>query len=460
MLGLGYLLVCVAGRWQSPWPLEWMESASVAHAERLLRAQPLYAPPSAEHIPFVYPPLSYLPMGLGHMLSGGALWGGRLASLCAIVACVWALVRAGSHLRATSAAGWLAAGIFGAGYGYTGGFLDLARVDAWFLALCLWGVERCCARRPAQSLWVLALACLAKQHAWLLLVAASGGMTLCQDKGSFRALCSAWLGLGLVVTLLQLWTDGWIWTYCVRVPARHGLHPGLLLSFVFVDLLLYLPMLSGLALYVLLRRGSRVAQQRQLLMLLLAAAIVASALGRAHPGGDDNVRLPAYGVLALVAAVAFVDLLENARSARGRVLLIGGLALQLSMLLQDPRLYWPSRESIETFSQLRAALTRCAGGADFVAMDHPGLGARPFAHTLALSDLRMNHDELGEEATQAVLAALRGAEAPHAVAISASFPALLETLAARYELCARIPQLQLATGYRLGETYVYKRKPR
>jgi hypothetical protein len=454
-LGMGYWVLCVAGRIGSAWPLEWMEGASAVHALRLVRGLPLYAAPQAEHIPFVYPPLSYLPMGLGLFASGGALWGARLSSVLAVVLCCVALWRTGKHVSGTHAAGALAVGLFAMGYGYTGGFIDLARVDAWFCALSLCGVERLCARRHLTGMLLLALACFAKQHAVLLLAAASGGVWLVRGRGSLPSILVSWLGLAICVAGLCVWSDGWIWSYCVTVPARHGVEPQLLLSFVLVDLCVYLPLLTGLCAYFIVTRRNA---SSRLLSLLLLAAVAASALGRAHPGGDDNVRLPAYALSALVAAISFCDLL--AMRPRLRWPLTAALALQLAMLYQPPTLYWPTQQTEARFAQLKGELTRCAGSNDFAAMDHVGLGDHAFVHTLALSDLRMNEDHLAEQATRAVLAGLRAptGSAPRAVAISSSFPALMTALAEHYELCARTPAMGLPTGYSLSETFIYRRK--
>jgi hypothetical protein len=229
---------------------------------------------------------------------------------------------------------------------------------------------------------------------------------------------------------------------------------------VLVDLCVYLPLLCALCVYsVAIRRDPR----SRLLHLLLLAAVVASALGRAHPGGDDNVRLPAYALASLIAAISCCELL--AARPRLRWLLVAGLAAQLLMLFQPPALYWPTVKTAGRFAQLRAELVRCARSSDFAAMDHVGLGEHPFVHTLALSDLRMNRDDLAERASEAVLSALRrGASenpsGPRALAISTSFPGLMQTLAEHYELCARLPELPLPTGYQLAETFVYRRKIR
>ena len=48
--------------------------------------------------------------------------------------------------------------------------------------------------------------------------------------------------------------------------------------------------------------------------------------------------------------------------------------------------------------------------------------------------------------------------APRALAISSSFPALMQTLSAHYELCARTAAMPMPTGYGLSETFIYRRK--
>jgi hypothetical protein len=433
LLGLAYLAACIAPRVGSPWPLEWMEGASALHAQRLVAGLPLYAAARADFVPFVYPPLSYVAMALGLWLADGALWGARLSSVVALVLCVVALSRAGTQLGGSRAPGWLAAGLFAFGYGYTGAFSDVARVDAWFCALSLWGVERLSAERPRTGLALLALACFAKQHALLLLAAGSAGVLFEGGRRSLPGVLAVWAGLALGGAGLYVWSDGWIWTYCVSVPAGHGLRPSLLLSFLLVDLGVYLPVLVGLCVYWLsTRRGP----QHTLVGLLLMAAIAASALGRAHPGGDDNVRLPAFALSALVAALGCGELLRSRPQLRWVVLV--GLVVQVAMLVQSPALHWPSAQTAQGFEQLQAELRRCAAGDDYAAMDHAGLGGHPFVHTLALSDLRMNGDGLAEHATQQVLLALQAESAPRAFAISASFPALMQVLAEHYALCGRI----------------------
>jgi hypothetical protein len=42
-----------------PFPLEWMEGGTVDVVQRVIRHQPLYTQPTAEYVPYIYPPLYY-----------------------------------------------------------------------------------------------------------------------------------------------------------------------------------------------------------------------------------------------------------------------------------------------------------------------------------------------------------------------------------------------------------------
>src|SRR5690242_13555717 len=60
-IGLGTFALTVAQRVGFPFPLEWMEGASLQHALWIARGKLPYAAPSAELIAYLYPPLAYLP---------------------------------------------------------------------------------------------------------------------------------------------------------------------------------------------------------------------------------------------------------------------------------------------------------------------------------------------------------------------------------------------------------------
>jgi hypothetical protein len=448
-LGIGWLCACIAPRVGSAWPLEWMEGASLEHARRLLHGQPIYAAPSGEFIPFVYPPLSYLPLALGIALFGPSLVVGRCVMLLALAVSLWAIARATGQLGSKPAA-WLAAGLYALGYGYSGGFLDVVRVDGVFMALILLGSERLAARRERSALLCFVLACFAKQHGvWFLAAAAAFLLTRPGPPALARVLGSMF-GVGVGFAALEWSSGGWFSSYVLSVPHKHGLVPVLLLSFVGVDLAVYLPVLCGLALASVLRhrRAPRACDW------LLLAGVLASALGRAHPGGDDNVRLPAYAMLVWVAALGFGEFAKPSRASLG---LAAALSIQALMLLQPPSLYSPDAAGARAFARLHAELERCANGRSSVALDHTRLTGTPFMHSMAWFDLVRNGDALGRRAQLAATRALQASAAPGAVALSAISLPLRAALGERYVPCAVVEGLRPPTGYAPGKTQIFRR---
>jgi hypothetical protein len=435
------------------WPLEWMEGASVQHAQRLLHGRPLYAAPSAEFIPYLYPPLAYVPMALAIALFGPTLLAARAASIACALLALWLIGRIAAR-AAGWRAGWVAAGVFAIGFGYTGAFLDLARVDACFVMLMLAGAERLQAGRPRAALSWFALSAFAKQHGLLMLVAASAALLIAAPRRNALSVLAGWGGVAGAFVALQLASQGWFLRYVVALPSSQPLSWPLLLSFVPIDLCVYLPVLVVAAAYDFGRRFS--ARALAVNDALLPMAVVAGALGRAHVGGHDNVRLPVFALLCVAGVVPLMRALQAPTSRLGpRVLACGALAIQFAMLWQAPSFTAPAPGSAARYSALRDALGRCAAGGSAgrgqVALDFAGLGDRAFVHTMALSDLRMSGDRtLARRGTEALLAALRAPDAPRALAVGEHFDALDRVLAERYRECARVSAPTPASGYRPG----------
>ena len=453
----GLVAATVAARLPFPWPLEWMEGASLQHAQRLRQGLDLYPPPSADFIPFLYPPLSYVPMALSTALFGDSLPAARLPSLLSLLLSTWLLYRWAFRLAGLRA-GLLAGSLWLLGYGYCGAFMDLARVDAFFVLLAIAGGERLAARHTRVALLLLVASCFAKQHGALFLVAACLWL-LWHRRGAGWAevgwsLAAALAGWGVA----HFATDGRFGFYVLQLPRSHPIEAPLLLSFIWFDTFAHLPLLALLALRVgWLARG-----QQPLHLVLLLAGLFAGALGRAHAGGFDNVRLPAFALLSLVGAVGWVQWM-HASGRRGRLLLWAALSLQILMLVQLPSAHAPPPQSGPAFAALRAELQRCgaswAPSARVVALDYgPPLGS-PFVHSMALSDLRMaGRSAVGAAASASLLQRLSGPRAPEVVALGERFAALESVLAANYEVCDRRPAPPTATGYRPREQLILRRR--
>lgn len=455
VLGLVLLALSSGGRVGYAYPLEWMEGASLQHAEWLARGRSPYAAPSAELIAYVYPPLAYAPVALTGMVFGWSLPLARVPSLLCTIATLAFLGIAATRLARSRAAGLFSAGLFAFGFGYCGAFLDLVRVDACFVLCIAAALERLTKGRNTAALGWLVASALAKQHGVILLGAVSAAWLVREPKPAMRPVLAAWLALGVLYGALQLWSGGWLARYLIEVPAQHGIEPALLVSFLLVDLLLYLPVLTIPTVLGLARRARALTE----LDALVLGAIAASMLGRAHPGGDDNVRLPAFLVLCAVGVAPLAaKVLRASHDAsevgagtgrRTRGWLTFALCAQAAVLFQPPSLYAP--RSSQGFDMLAAELERCANGGTAVALDYALLTGRPFLHTMALSDLRLGGDtELARAGTRALLDALRGPNAPRAIAVGERFPELAAVLRERYALCADLTAPHMATGYEPG----------
>jgi hypothetical protein len=446
-LGLSTFALTVAGRIAFPWPLEWMEGASLQHALRLLAGEPLYAPPSAAFIPYLYPPLAYLPVAGAAALLGPSLPVARAVSLAASLAAMLFVGRAAQRASGHAAAGWAAAGLFAIGFGYGGAFLDLVRVDAVFVMLIAASAERLLAGRTGAALACLVLSAFAKQHGVVLLGALSLALLARAPRRSIKAVALSWTALLAAFLALELATSGWFGRYTFVLPRSHRVEVPLFFSFFAVDLLVYLPVLVLAASAGLLRGARRV---DPFTALVLAGAVV-GALGRAHPGGHDNVRLPAFALLCIAGVAPLCRAALGARTRVTAAALCAALALQFAVLWQPPAVHGPMPGSARAFAEVRAALERCAAGGRAVALDHPLLAGAPFVHTMALSDLRMAEGSaLAAAGTAALLDALRAGDAPAAVLAGETFPALAHVLAERYRLCAELPAPRLASGYTPG----------
>lgn len=451
--GLSLLALTIAARIGSIWPLEWMESASLQHALLLWSGEHVYIPPSADFIPFVYPPLSYLPMALSSRLFGPSLIAARVPSVLALALSLWCIGRTLARETDEPAIGWLGAGLYALGFGYTGAFADLARVDSLFIALVLLAAERLSAGALGSALVWLALSCLAKQHGLVFLSAVSLGVYLRDGRAALGRLSAAWGFLAVCSLGLAAASGGWYWRYVFAVPAGHGIVPSLLASYLAVDVCVYLPLFALCCVLPLIRRS----RAPSLWELWLLAGLCASALGRAHPGGDDNVRLPGFAFLVLVGTLGFAELYASARSNAVRGVWLVALTLQAAVLVQPPAAHAPRPDHARGFETLQAALVRCGEGNPSVALDHALLTGHPFLHTMALSDLRTSSDRtLAREATAALLERLAGPDAPAALAVSASFEELDARLRERYLLCEEVSAWPMPTGYSPGPTRVYQ----
>jgi hypothetical protein len=221
------LAIVFALRVGFPLELEWMEGGSLQQAYRMQQGLPVYGPPSPEFVPFLYPPLyPALLAALGFVFPLGYVLG-RCVSILAVIATCVALWRIGRIEDKPITHRALAVGLFASGYVFSFRWLDLARGDALFLALLLWGLVLL---RESEGSWrravlagtLVALAFHTKQTA-VVFVLASG------IAGLLIAPRQIWAYAGTIAVidgggvLLGQWlTDGWLWTWIYEMHQLHA----------------------------------------------------------------------------------------------------------------------------------------------------------------------------------------------------------------------------------------------
>ncbi len=327
-----------ARRIGSPFELEWMEGGTLLHVERVLHDQPLYGAPTVQWTPNIYPPMYYWVSALFASVGGASLTTLRAVSVLStmgVAACVWRLVRIETGTAYGPA---VAVGLLFAVYRIGGEWFDVARVDMLFLAFLFAGLL--VARqttRPRSAVLAAALMVLAvftKQEA---LLPALSVVPWLWTRGARCALAyvGAFAG-GCVVAFaaLQRATHGWFEYYVFTVPAHHAVARSLLVGFWTTDLLRSLwpsLVLVVAGLVVAVRRSSGWFHAP-----VFAALVLTSYSARLHTGGWQNVLLPAYFGIALLAGIAAGDARFRVRQPLVAIVATALLLMQFALLAYAP----------------------------------------------------------------------------------------------------------------------------
>lgn len=386
---LALVAFVVAQRIGYPYELEWLEGAVLQHVGEVRAGRSPYAEPSMRFSPFYYTPLYYYLAAPTLSLFGEGFLGPRLVSLAASIGCiglVFAFVVGETRDRS---AAFAAGGVFAGGYGWSGRWFDVARIDMLFLGLVLAGAyalrfERGRARAALAGA-LLAAAVLTKQTAILV------ALPLLGEAALRRRLVAAGTFAGVLVvaaTYLELDSRGWF-RYCLFELGRgHAIVPARLFSFWTNDLVLRLP-------FVLLLVGGALASElrkRDAFYPLFALGTLAAAyLPRIKIGGYDNNLLPLFALGAVGAGVALARLVGSV-SDRRRVRLAWGLAfaqLAWSLPRESPLGWVPTEQDRAAGDALVRMLGAAAG--EVLVPTAPYLaeraGKRGSAHHMNLRDL-------------------------------------------------------------------------
>lgn len=392
---LVYVVVAVI-RLRHPFELEWMEGAMVDHVARVVAGQPLYAAPSLDFVPFLYPPGFYWVAALVAQMTGVGFVALRLVSLAASLvtfALLYQLVRRETGDRS---AALLASGLFAATYAIGGTFFDLGRVDSLCLALVLGTVyllrfHSTSAAHAAVAGVLAAAAFLTKQSAAVMLAPVVLYTVWRQPRrGLVTMVVGAMIASGATL-LLDGAHDGWYRYYAFEIPSQFTTPMPRLVRFWLVDILppLAIAWSVGMVYFVTARAGSP-----RLFHAAVATGLIGGAwMSRGNPGGYLNVLIPAF----LVASVLFGLGLHAARAAlAGAGALRGGepwlgavCVLQFLVLVYDPREYLPTQADRDAGHAVVRTIAAAEGDVWIPYHGHLATmaGKRQYAHWMAMSDV-------------------------------------------------------------------------
>jgi 4-amino-4-deoxy-L-arabinose transferase-like glycosyltransferase len=401
---IAYLAVALA-RIHYPFELEWVEGGMVDHVRRILAGMPIYAKPSIDFVAFLYPPLYYVAAAGFAKLLGLGFLPLRLLSLLSSLGIFLLIYRMLRKETGAVLPGVLAVGLFAATYDKVGGWLDLARLDSFYLLLLLAGAYALRYRTSAAGAAIAGLlvgaAFLTKQSALAIAVPMALYILLADPR---RALWFTGTAAGVMMggTLLADWlSGGWYRYYCFYLPSKHPMLEVGVAAFWTQDLLPALPLaLLAAAAYAAGRLLSNDARDRLFFPLLAVGMIGSSWLVRSMVGSERNNLLPAFVAVSMLAALGAHRMRERATQAGGgrwRPVALGVEALfvvQLGMLAYNPMKHIPTAADRAAGMSLVARMAAFRGD---VFVPHHGYlailaGKRSFAHALALDDVHVGDD--------------------------------------------------------------------
>lgn len=400
---VAFFVYVVVQRFRFPVELEWMSGGVFDHIERVRNGQPLYAPPSAEFIAFIYPPL-YVWVSAFMARFASLYVASHLVSLVATTCTAVCVYRIAKRLGATRYWSVVAVLLFFAAYSYTGYWYDLERADALLMAMLTLGAAFALESEGSVGALVSGVliggAFFAKQPASIFFVAGLAGLALARRfrRAAFFALGGA-LGVLPLLVYLHVTTGGWFEYYCLKIPASHGIDPKLFTVFFVLDLSRAFA-LTGATVAALVAfgrgvfgsfRGRPIEERSAFFGALLAASFLTSATSRLHPGGWFNV-LMFWSTFACVAVAVVASELEarakGTSAARSvSALVLGAALLQMGGFAYDPGEACPNEGRVRDAAIVAARIGELEKSGDVIVPGRGHLTKNRHFHAMALMDV-------------------------------------------------------------------------
>lgn len=376
-----------------PFMLEWMEGQSIDVIRRVIAGEPLYARPTLDYVPLIYPPYYFYVAAFFSLVTGGDFLPARLVSFLATLGTCWIITL---WLRREKA-GWrlslVGACLFLATYRLSGRWFDMSRVDSLFLFLTMAGLYVAVHGRGLVNIIVSCLLLLAafytKQTA--LVIAAPVLLALLATDARHALLTGILLaGMLLASLLLMNWASGgWLNFYLFTVPAGHRLEPAMYYGFwrndIFRHVGIFFLMSLAMITYLLWRDW-----RKGLIFLGMAVGFIGASYGsRLHSYGYINVLMPMHAFLALMVGLALaccrrLTLSHVALPLAGMLVLV-----ELSTLIYNPDALIPNERMEQAGNRFLAQVAAYNGDIFMPDIQYiqTRVGKRSFAFGMAAFDI-------------------------------------------------------------------------
>lgn len=308
---IGLYLWTVLNRIGYPFELEWMEGAMVDECRQILAGNAIYRTPGLNYVPFIYPPGYFVLSSLSMSLLGVGFLAPRLISFLASMGSIFLLfliVRRGNRAYA---GGIISAGLFAATYGVTGAWMDVARVDSFFLFWITLGIFTATGSPAKKGTSVITaiifLAAFFTKQVALAPAAAVGIYYLIKDRQLFFLYAvTILIVLGAGTLLLDYYSHGWYKYYVFLLSSRHVIQLNQIRDFLLKDIIRLFPFAAGLSLYawVIIIKDwcyTKNAPPSLLYLITSASLFVVSMVGRGNINSYVNTLLPLALALSLLS---------------------------------------------------------------------------------------------------------------------------------------------------------------
>ena len=308
----GFYLYVAFRRITYPYDLDFIEDNMLMQAIQVSLGKPVYVPPNADFVPQVYMPLytalsgwifkvitpSYLPL--------------RLISFSATILTAIMIFSISRRISNNSGIACCAAGLFLAGYRTTGGWYDLARVDALYVMLTLSGTSLLVYGKENRFKlpfvgFILALAFLTKQNGLFFAFVVTVYLAFTAGWQVLTFAISFTLVSVIPVLYLNQVSQGWFSIYVFKIAYLSPIDFHRVATTLKDDLF---GSMIGLTIPFIIAVVSLIWHERGKSALIepwnwfIGAALFISIAGRASVGGNRNNFMPAYTFLCIAPALA------------------------------------------------------------------------------------------------------------------------------------------------------------